>query len=86
MIGVSIAVSVIDNVDAAPSCRVTSIGSNEPETGDSAIAGQLTVNLLADRSGGGSGRVYTIGVQCVDAAGNVSTATTVVAVPHDQRR
>jgi hypothetical protein len=32
------------------------------------------------------GRVYTLEVTCVDAAGNRALATTRVIVPHDQRR
>jgi hypothetical protein len=32
----------------------------------------------------GSGRVYTIHVECSDASGNVTTGTVDVTVPHDQ--
>jgi hypothetical protein len=65
---------------------VTGISSNEPEAGDSAITGSLAISLRADRNGNGDGRVYTIGVRCVDASGNPATATTTVTVPHDQRK
>ncbi|HMD36940.1 MAG TPA: DNA/RNA non-specific endonuclease, partial [Vicinamibacterales bacterium] len=86
MIPVSVAVAVSDAADAAPVCSVTGISSNEPQIGDSAVIGRLTVSLRADRNGNGNGRIYTIGVRCVDASGNASTATTIVTVPHDQRR
>jgi hypothetical protein len=40
----------------------------------------LTVQLRAERSGSGTGRIDTITVQCKDASGNASTATTTVRV------
>jgi hypothetical protein len=86
MIPVSLAVTVADASDGGPACVVTGISSNEPQSGDSAITGPLTVSLRADRNGNGSGRVYTIGVRCVDASGNASTSSTTVTVPHDQRQ
>jgi hypothetical protein len=45
------------------------------------ITGLLTVNLRADRNGNGTGRVYTIQLQC---APGVTCPTVVVKVPHDQ--
>ena len=48
------------------------------------ITGPLTLNLRAERSGTGSGRVYTIIVSCTDDAGNTSTRATQVLVPHDK--
>lgn len=67
----------------------TVVSSNEPVDGlgdgdqvpDWQIAGNLTVNLRAERAGNGSRRVYTISVGCTDASGNSSTKT--VPVPHD---
>ncbi len=40
----------------------------------------------AERSGKGSGRVYTITIQATDASGNAATAQVTVAVPHDQKK
>jgi hypothetical protein len=40
----------------------------------------LTVQLRAERCGTGTGRIYTITVQCKDASGNTSTKTTTVTV------
>jgi hypothetical protein len=50
------------------------------------VTGALTLNLRAERSGTGSGRVYTIIVECVDDSGNASTAEVRVTVSHDQGR
>jgi len=94
MVPVVVAVDVRDACDAAPKCRIVSVASNEPANGggdgntspDWEITGDLTVNLRAERSGGGGGRVYTITVRCTDAPGNASTTTVAVSVPHDQSK
>src|SRR4030095_4167391 len=39
--------------------------------------------LRSERSGNGTGRIYTISVTCTDQYGNSSTSTTTVTVPHD---
>jgi hypothetical protein len=67
--------------------------SNEPEDGlgdgdvapDIVITGS-TVQLRAERSGRGSGRVYIITATASDLAGNQATATATCTVPHDQRK
>jgi hypothetical protein len=72
--------------------KVISVTSSEPVSGrgdgntspDWLICADHKVKLRAERSGRASGRVYTIKVQATDAAGNVSTATVNVTVPHDQ--
>ena len=89
---VVIDVSVADNCDEVPTCRITSVSSNESEnslgdgntTSDWQIVGNRTVKLRAERSGTGSDRVYTVTVECVDAAGNSSMSSVIVTVPHDQ--
>ena len=94
MVPVVVAISLSDNCDAAPACKIISVGSNEPENGlgdgdtapDWEITGNLTVNLRAERSGTGSGRVYTIKVQCTDTSGNSLMRNVIVTVPHDQRK
>jgi hypothetical protein len=84
MIPVTITGTASGSCNAA-SCHIVSVSSNEKtEPGDWVITGNLTLNLRADRSKKGSGRVYTITVQCTDAAGNVSTSTVTVSVAHDQ--
>jgi hypothetical protein len=92
MVGVDVAVQVSEAVDGAPVTRIVSIASNEPENGtgdgdtspDSVITGDLTAQARAERSGGGTGRIYTITVESRDAAGNASTRTVEVTVPHDR--
>lgn len=92
MVAVSVSVSATDNCDATPMCRIISVSSNEPVNGigdgntapDWEITGDLTVNLRAERSGGGSGREYTVTVQCTDAGGSSTMADTTVFVPHDR--
>jgi hypothetical protein len=65
----------------APSCKIISVTSNEPAgadgvaTDDAVITGGLTLNLRAERSGFGSGRIYTILIQCTDGSGNSVTKT-----------
>ena len=92
MRSVAVAVVVSDNSDPSPSCSIISVGSDEPVSGKGAgntspdweVTGDSTVDLRAERSGKGDGRVYTIEVDCSDASGNTSTSTTEVTVPHDQ--
>ena len=43
-----------------------------------------SVQLRAERDGGGDGRVYTITFKVTDASGNVATATARVFVPQSQ--
>lgn len=64
-----------------------SVSSNEtPATGerDWEIVNNHKVNLRAERWGYGSGRIYTITITAVDAAGNRSSQTVIVTVPHDR--
>jgi uncharacterized membrane protein len=80
-------VSVAVNATAAcgpPVCTIASIASDEPGSGDIVLTGDLTALLRSSRSGGSTGRTYTITVQCRDTAGNSTTGTTTVRVPHDQ--
>ena len=72
--------------------RIVAVTSNEAINGqgdgntdpDWFITGPLTVELRAERSGQGNGRIYTITVECVDAAGNASYADVTVTVPKSQ--
>jgi Big-like domain-containing protein/copper-binding protein NosD len=89
MVSVAISVSATDACGGAVTCRIVSVTSNEPVSGtgggdlspDWQITGPLTLLLRAERSPKGSGRVYTITVECSDASGNPSTRTTTVTVP-----
>jgi hypothetical protein len=93
MIPVTVTASASDNCDPEPTCKITSVSSNEPINGlgdgDTApgweITGNLTVNLRAERSGTGNGRIYTFAIVCMDAAGNPSSPKNVtVTVPKDK--
>ncbi len=66
-----------------PSCRVTKVSNNETGMGDAIVVAPLQLLLLAERSGRGQGRVYTIEVTCTDPSGNAAKGTTTVRVPHD---
>ena len=89
MVTVNVAVDATDNCDSA--CQVISVESNEPVNGlgngntspDWLITGDLTVKLRAERSGGGTSRIYTITVECIDNSGNSANETVEVTVPHD---
>lgn len=81
---------VIISTDNCPgtgiSCEIIGVSSNEVDNDDVAdweITGDNTVKLRAERWGSGTGRIYTITVQCTDGSGNASTATTTVVVAHN---
>lgn len=92
MVPVVVAVDVHDICDPTPTCRIVSVTSDEPlnAAGDGntavdwQITGALTVDLRAERSGQGDGRVYTITVECTDDSGNASRTDVRVHVPHDR--
>jgi hypothetical protein len=92
MVPVTISARLTDN--CGPPCwRVIKVKSSEPVNGlgdgntspDWQILGDHKVSLRAERSGLGSGRVYTITIQARDASGNLSVPKTVtVTVPKSQ--
>ena len=90
MKNVTVSYNVTDN--CGPVTTTLSVTSNEPQSGtgngDEPIDWQIIDNhrlkLRAERAGSGDGRIYTITIRATDAAGNVSTQTVTVAVPHDR--
>ncbi len=80
LVPVEVSVDATDGCGAV-ACRIVSVASNEPGTEDWEITGPLTLKLRAERLGKGDGRVYTITIECTDAAGNVATSTVTVKVP-----
>jgi predicted extracellular nuclease len=82
-------VTASDNFDPNPTVTLVSVTSNEPDNGeddgntvnDIVIVDQDTFKLRAERSGIGSGRVYTITYMVTDACGNTAQATATVTVP-----
>ena len=94
MVNVALSVTATDLCSSA-TCRIKTVTSNEKIDGpgkgkggkspDWKTTGPLTLQLRAEREGKGSGRNYTIVVECTDTSGNSSTTNLVVRVPHDQR-
>jgi hypothetical protein len=94
MVAVTLTSVVADAVDAAPTTRIISVTSNEPADGtgdgdtspDWEVTGDLTLDVRAERAGGGNGRVYTVTVESRDRLGNTSTRTVTVSVPKSQSK
>ena len=89
------AVLDIQDCDPLTTVELVSVTSNEPDNGlgdgDTShdISGATlgtddrTVQVRAERSGTGTGRVYTFVYRVTDSSGNFTDATATVAVPHD---
>ena len=73
-------------------CTITGITSNEPDNGlgdgdmpnDTQIVDATHVKLRAERSGIGSGRIYTITISCADGT-TTATKNVTVSVPLSQK-
>ena len=93
MIPITVTAVASDSVGIT-SLKISSVTSNEPDNGggdgdtagDIQITGNMTVNLRAERSGNGNGRIYTITVEAKDAAGLTTTKTVTVTVPKSQKK
>ena len=93
MFEVTTTIDATDGCDSSPEVVLLSITSNEPDNGDGDgntdgdIAGaELGTDdraffLRAERSGQGSGRVYTVTYVATDASGNSTASTAEVRVP-----
>jgi len=94
MVPIHLIVTASDDSGLPVTSRIVSVTSSEPLDGladghtafDWEITGNRTLNLRAERSGKGPGRTYTITVETIDAAGNVTTSTALVLVPHSAPR
>jgi uncharacterized lipoprotein YddW (UPF0748 family) len=90
MRNVNLSYNVSDN--CGPVTTEISVSSNEPVTGtgngdvgpDWEITDNHHLKLRAERSGSGSGRIYTITITSTDGSGNQGVQTVVVTVPHDR--
>jgi hypothetical protein len=92
MVEIKVNKQVSDNIDANPIVSLVSITSNEGQNvkGDGNTSTDITIApdgrvfLRAERSGTGTGRVYTLTYTARDAAGNVTQVTTQVGVPRNK--
>jgi len=96
MVTITVSVNLSDPGSGAAGFKLMSVTSNEPDNGlgdgdtPNDIQGwsvgtaDISGQLRAERSGKGAGRQYTLTYAADDVAGNRSTCTTVVIVPHDK--
>jgi hypothetical protein len=85
-------------LSGAPVFLTAIVSSNEPEDGlgdgdmspdwtePVIINGTITLQIRAERSGSGNGRIYTITIIAIEDSGNSSQAYVNIIVPHDQRK
>jgi hypothetical protein len=99
MVGIVVQANASDN-SGGPVTLSAAASSNEPEDGlgDGDVSpdwttpvidqqnGVIYLQLRAERSGSGNGRVYTVVIVATDASGNSSQASVEIVVPHDQRK
>jgi photosystem II stability/assembly factor-like uncharacterized protein len=91
---VTVNYNVTDNCPLPPNSCTLSVTSNEPINGtgdgntspDWIILDAHRVQLRAERAGNGNGRIYTIGITCMDSSRNSSNESVTVSVPHDRGR
>jgi sugar lactone lactonase YvrE len=99
MVNIVIATYATDN-SGSPVALNAAVTSNEPENGlgdgdigpdwDQMVVdkntGMIYLRLRAERSGRGSGRVYTVTIAATDISGNTSASTVNITVPHDMAK
>ena len=99
MVDIEILANASDNSGGSVSL-LAAVSSNEPEDGlgDGDMTpdwtepvinqdtGEITLQLRAERSGSGDGRVYTITITATDDSGNSSTTDVEIIVPHDNKK
>ncbi len=95
MVDIVIQANADDNSGCVSITDVT-VGSSQPEDTDGdgntipdftepVIDGDvISVQLRSERTGGGSGRTYSIVIEATDCAGNSSTALVEISAPHDK--
>jgi hypothetical protein len=85
--------TVSDAIDQTPDVSLVSVVSNEGDdtqgdgntSDDIQIGDDGSIYLRAERSGTGTGRIYTITYKAVDDCGNATIRSATVTVPHDKR-
>ena len=94
MVEVGFRVTASDRCDPAPAIallEVTTLDVVGGRPGPAVLGADLgsddrAIALRADRSGAGTGRIYTITYRAADRSGNRATTSALVIVPHDARR
>jgi hypothetical protein len=99
MISISATVNTSDQGGSgATAFQLLSVTSNEPDNGlgDGDTADDIqgvsvgtadtSFQVRAERSGTGTGRIYTANYQVTDAAGNMAVCSATISVPHDRGR
>ena len=87
---VSVSVQISDDQDPRPRVKLISITCDDGCVPANDVGGadygtdDRAFELRSERKGSKTGRTYTITYEARDAAGNKTTATTTLAVPHDQ--
>ena len=79
---VAISIDAADD-SGAPTVELVAVESDEPAAGDVEVVDLRHVRLRAERAGHGDGRTYTLTYRATDRAGNATTASVTVTVPHD---
>lgn len=98
LVAVQVSFEIEQDLSGAGAFVLSSMGSSEPDDGSG--DGDTPVDMLgfaagdaanrgwlrAERSGPGTGRVYTLTYSVADGAGNPATCQARVTVPHDRRK
>lgn len=89
MVTVHAALNAVDEGSGVESAWLTSITSNEPSGDEEDIQADIgtaaaAFELRAERSGDGTGRIYTVTYTATDKAGNRTPVSVTVTVPHDR--
>lgn len=92
MVDVDVSVVMSDACDESLDCYIFDVTSSESVNGngdgntapDWVITDDLSLQLRAERAGGGNSRTYYIHLICVDDSGNSTEHTVQVIVPHDR--
>jgi hypothetical protein len=96
MVAITAMITVADACDPAPSLKLLSVTSSDPDngTGDADTPNDIQdanvgtddreFSVRAERGGNVGERVYTVTYEASDALGNATEASATVTVPHDQ--